>query len=225
MAHFTEGCNAQNMLEPRSEDVSNKPRALHTYGDTGLAAFSRPGMTAVPSQGAFASRNNVTVFNLPVRTPGGTSLPADMDTSPDNSGDQQTSPGSSTHGYQNFTSSGTSHTGYSPSNGQTQDPTSNIYPSNGTSFAAEYTTQDFPASSTYQQQSGFVLPQSWNGSSGMNTGSTPGSGGGGVDSILLTGGFGDLVNGLTEADWDNMLQDTFTGWESGVEPPATFMSR
>lgn len=99
-----------------------------------------------------------------------------------------------------------------------------MFDPNTASFTTGYIQQDFSISDLQQQQSGFVLPQSWNGSSGMSNGSTQGGVGAAAESILMTGGFGDLVNGMSEADWDNVLLDSFgASWESGVEPAANFM--
>ncbi|SMR42436.1 unnamed protein product [Zymoseptoria tritici ST99CH_1E4] len=223
---FIDGCNAQHLVAPQlGNKDGTKWTGRPTYGDTGLAAYSKPDLTGQWPSTTPASESHSTGFVLPVRTPGGTSLPADMDTSPDNSGDQGTTPGSSTQSQRNGVSSGTSHTGYSPVNMQTQDngPT-NMFGPNTASFTTGYIQQDFSISDLQQQQSGFVLPQSWNGSSGMSNGSTQGGVGAAAESILMTGGFGDLVNGMSEADWDNVLLDSFgASWESGVEPAANFM--
>jgi hypothetical protein len=217
-------------LGPPNLDENDNPgirrQTRPTYGDTGLAAFSKPGLGDGAGPALYASESNGTSFQLPVRTPHASGFAAEMDTSPDNSADQ-TTPGSSTQSQQNYMSSGTSHTGYSPANGLAQDQTAtnDFGSSDVSSFLTGFNGQNYPSSST-QQQPGSVLPQNWSGNAGLNSNSIPSgsTAGGEVDSILMTGGFGDLVNGMSEADWDNVLLDSsFAGWESGVEPPANFM--
>ncbi|CAK4032090.1 transcriptional regulatory [Lecanosticta acicola] len=179
-------------------------------------------------------------FNLPnrQRTPGsgpGTyqspgNFNPEMDTSPDGSSNDHLTPGSSTQSNPNQ-SSHTSHTGYSPQNqqqggagGVTQANDlagiTGIFDPNDASFnMADFSMSDFPME---HPQQGFVLPQNWAGGSGSNsgTGLTPGSnsstGATGIMAGFSGGGLGDMMPGMSDADWNQVLE-SFTGWEGTVE--------
>ncbi|KAI5370073.1 hypothetical protein Slin15195_G009510 [Septoria linicola] len=198
------GCTQEHL---GMANMSQRP----TYGGGGAAAFSDPmlrqdahAQALMPDLG----RGNISSqFELPNRqravvTPGSTSgttqSPSngfidEMDTCPDGSGDQKT-PGSSTQSQHN----GVAHM-YSPQNQQ-------LHPNVGHGDM-----------SMYAQQTSFVLPQDW------------GANGGGVDVTsatmngdLSTAGLNELMNGMSEADWSNMLGSMAdnNGWETGMDPQA-----
>lgn len=170
-------------------------------------------------------------FNLPnrQRTPGTYQSPSNyqMDTTPDgSSNNDQNTPGSSTQsGANQNPSSHTSHTGYSPQNQQQNPMSSNdlagitgIFDPNDPSFAnfsTDFNMHDFPPSAIDHQQQGFVLPQNWGGGGSSNsgtggTGLTPGSGasmgGHGMMAGFQGNGVGDLMSGMSEAEWNQMLE-------------------
>ncbi|KAK5120988.1 hypothetical protein LTR85_005772 [Meristemomyces frigidus] len=237
---FTMGMKASGPnLPPTYPDPARPP----TYGDQGLSSYNdpnRPGGGLAPSATNPADSFGYATGDMSdfITTSPATELPnrqrtsssmqgsatyrspqssnnAEMDTSPDGSGDQKT-PSSTTLSQQNA-SSHTSHTGHSPANQQQSSSgtrhdlagLSSIFDPNNGSFSADFDMHNFPASATDQQQ-GFVLPQNWaDGGIGLTpgpTGLTPGS------------GMDELANsmGLSEADWNQVLNG-FTSWDPGME--------
>lgn len=228
---------------PFTMGMKNGPGRIPVYGDEGLSSYNDPnrsnGIVAplasnLADSGGYGTGDMSDFIaaspkiHLPNRhrTPGSmqgsatyrspqNGINAEMDTSPDGSGDQRT-PSSTTVSQQNA-SSHTSHTGHSPASQQQSSsgaPTdmaglSGMFDHNNGSFSADFDMHNFPASSMNQQQ-GFVMPQSWD-DVGGGTGFTPGPSG-------MTPGMGELANamGLSDEDWNQVLNG-FTTWDSGME--------
>ncbi|KAF2211596.1 hypothetical protein CERZMDRAFT_106468 [Cercospora zeae-maydis SCOH1-5] len=217
-------------------DTTRQP----TFGDHGLPAFqapNKPEQQSSQEHGEIHNGVNGRVVNgtatqhleLPNRqrdTPGSLNGPslyqspnhglvAEMDTSPDASGDQRT-PGSSTQSCHN----GTSSTAYSPQN---RSMHRNGTPADTAPMTAEGSVSlaDFDlsglAGSTYPvPPSGFA--QDWTDSVG--TGMSPGVMGTG----MTHDGINDLVNGMSDSDWNVMLESLASnGWETGMADPPSMM--
>jgi hypothetical protein len=236
----------QTGLQPVEGDTMNMQTDQRTppvYGDQGLGVYNDPSknphiVPVVQNAGVFGYKhddyqnftntNNSSPFELPnrQRTPGSlqgshrspqsANNNVEMDTSPDNSNDQQT-PGSSTHSQPNQ-SSHTSNTGYSPQGtqgGQPHSLFSGVFDANNNaSFATDFDMHSFPHSAAENQPTGFVVSQNWNSGStgftpGPSTGMTPGSS---MNELL----------GMSDADWNQMM-DSFSGaeWNAGMSHDAT----
>lgn len=196
-----------------------------TYGDNGLAAFNQP--TAAREIRGYGLIPDLTVnnngraeapqFDIPSRQRQPTSsstdnlgmhhssnngFVAEMDTSPDGSGDQKT-PGSSTQSLHN----GSSHTSYSPHHQQTHLNGVHIDPSQ--TAAMDFGLHTFTARSADAHQAELVVPQSWTGNS-----MTPES----MNAGLSSAGLNELMNGMTDNDWNAMMESLAgTGWEAGID--------
>lgn len=209
--------------EPHKQD------APMTSSASTADAFGYPVVATMEDTKAFSA------FSIPTRNRSSESSRAqispDMDMSPANSGDLRT-PGSQNNG----SSTQTSHTGYSPQNQAQNNPqhTANgltslqnqattsarahgIFENGDVDFSTDFEIHSFPASSSHNQQSGFVLPQGWGsgGSTGMTpgvTGMTPGPTGMTPGSTEMTPG-ADMM-GMSEADWTQVLEG-FQTWDSG----------
>lgn len=237
LANRSEGCPMQHLRMPPFVSEGIAP----TYGDQGLSRYNNPnqasqmvpptaastfGFTSTDTPGHSSGSDR---FELPnrQRTPGSfqgsathrspqSATNVEMDTSPDNSGDNRT-PSSTTVSHQNA-SSHTSHTGYSPQSQQPLDqgtlsPThqdlahlAGIFDPNNSTFSTDFDMHTFPASAPENQQPGFVVPQNWGAGS---TGLTPGPTG-------MTPGrdMGDLM-GMTDADWNQVMEE-FPTWDTGM---------
>ena len=151
--------------------------------------------------------------------------PQEMDVSPGASTGEHRTPNSSSH--QSASNQGlsahTSHTGYSPPNMQTETTPGrltgpSLFNPNDTDFATDFNMHSFPASTTDNQQQGFVLPSNW-GSGG--TGLTPGPTGmtpGPTGFTPGASGMSDMINMSDEA-WNQMMDSMGFNqqeWQTGV---------
>jgi len=228
---FTIGMNSTSEIGTKPTSQNSVP----TYGDTGLSMYNNPNKSGkvAPCAGNLAQAlgyvpadTATNLSSIPVELPNRQRSPGtfsatypspqeandggEMDTSPDNSGDQRT-PSSTSVSQQNG-SSHTSHTGFSPQNQQVsdqqQDPghLTGLFASDPSAFTtADFDMGNFSTSAPSNQQSepGFVLPQNW---TLGGTGLTPGATG------MTPAGINDF---MTDADW-NLVMEGMTSWDTNT---------
>lgn len=228
--------------------VGQQNMDTRTYGNQGLAMYTQPNQPtngqanrhqadSTASNTVYSFTPDISQFELPnrQRTPGSIKSSAvyqnpnngynpEMDTSPDGSGDQEQTPGSSAQSQHNPSS----HTSHSPPNQQQEhqhinglqmDPSAAVAAMMGSGLSADFPmSMVSPNDLNAHQQNAFPLSHAWGVSAG-GSGLTPGLN-------MGAAGFNDMMNTLSDVDWNQMMESfDANSWESLGHAPQETMGR